>query len=77
MLNESGYALNNDVLSIVKTDPVPESYVGMSDVVLLMNHSPKPGNQGKYETLSKNLNLTDGTEQKRVMESAAGLSDRL
>lgn len=75
MLNESGYALNNDVLSIVKTDPVPESYVGMSDVVLLMNHSPKPGNQGKYETLSKNLNLTDGTEQKRVMEAAAGLSD--
>lgn len=75
MLNESGYALNNDVLSIVKTDPVPESYSGMRDVVMLANNSPKPENQGKYETLSQNLNLLDGKEQKRVIASAAGLSE--
>ena len=72
MINESGYALDMDTLSIVKTDPYPESYAQMSNVVFSSNNSATAENRGKYETLSTKLNLTDGSEQKRIMDAASG-----
>ncbi|MGN0483624.1 MAG: extracellular solute-binding protein [Lachnospiraceae bacterium] len=74
MLNESGYALDMDTISIVKTDPYPDSYSEMNDVVMLTTSSATTENKGKYETLASNLNLTDGKEQKRIMDAAAGKS---
>lgn len=37
MLDESGYALDHENLSVVKTDPYPDSYGNMEDVILLCN----------------------------------------
>ena len=72
MLNDSGYALDNDTLSIVKSDSYPDSYKDMKEVTLLSNETAVAENSGKYDILSTNLNLTDGKEQKRIMEAAAG-----
>ena len=74
MLDESGYALDHDTISIVRTDPYPDSYGEMDNVGLLVTGSAEKDNEGKFDILSQNLNLTDGSEQKRIMESAAGIS---
>ena len=72
MLNESGYALDNETLSIVKTDPYPDSYNEMTDVTFSYNYVPSSANNGKYEKLASKLNLSDGQEQKRIIDAAAG-----
>ncbi len=73
MLDESGYALEQKTLSIVKTDPYPEEYGAMENVVLLSSNLANSNNYKKYELLSTNLNLEDTEETKRVIESAAGV----
>lgn len=72
MINESGYALDNETLSIVKTDPYPDGYSMMKDVNLAYNHVASNANSGIYEALSAKLNFSDGKEAKRVMDAAAG-----
>ena len=74
MLDESGYALEHETISVLKTDPYPESYGEMDNVELMVANSAEKENEGKFDILSQNLNLTDGSEQKRIMESAAGMS---
>lgn len=75
MLNESGYALNSNTISIVKTDPFPESYNAFNDVVLLPNAGASLENKGKFDILSSGLNLNDGVEQKRIIDAACGKTD--
>lgn len=72
MLDESGYALEQKTISIVKTDPYPEEYGAMENVVLLSSNIADSNNYKKYELLSTNLNLEDTAETKRVIEAAAG-----
>lgn len=74
MIDQSGYAKDNDEISIVKTDALADSYKSMNDVQFLSNSGADLKNSGKFETLSSQLNLSDGTEQKRIMEAAAGKS---
>lgn len=73
MLDESGYALDHEVLSIVKTDPFLDSYGDMDNVVCLNNHEASDENYRKWAALSANLNLRDNYEEiKRVIEAAEG-----
>ena len=72
MLDESGYALDHETLSIVKTDPYPESYGSMENVVLLTTGQANNETYNIKQKLSKNLNMEDGSEAQRVIEAAKG-----
>ncbi|MBO5303662.1 MAG: GGDEF domain-containing protein [Lachnospiraceae bacterium] len=74
MLDESGYALNQKTLSIVKTDPFPDAYGSMENVVLYSSNPATNENNDKYNKLSAGLNLEDTTETKRIIEAAAGIT---
>ena len=75
MLDESGYALNQETLSIVKTDPYPDSYGDMQKAIVINSKVATSENYDKRQKLSANLNLEDTAETKRVIESAAGASE--
>ena len=73
MLDESGYALNQEVLSVVKTDPILDSYGDMNSVICLCDNEASDSNYQKRQTLSTNLNILDSTDEiKRVIEAAEG-----
>lgn len=76
MLDESGYALDHQVLSLVKTDPSPAAYGNMDNVVCLANNEASSENYRKKQILSTNLDLTNSTDEiKRVIEAAEGKQD--
>lgn len=76
MLDESGYALDHEVISIVKTDPIPESYGDMDHVICLSSNAASDENYKKWTALSANLNLRDNyDETKRIIEAAEGKRD--
>ena len=75
MLEESGYALDNDIISVVKTDPYPETYGDLGNVVLMGHNVSTSQNYNKYQILSEKLDLSDVTETKRVIDAASGNSD--
>lgn len=75
MLDESGYAIAQEKLSIVKTDPCPDVYGDMGDVVFLESNAYIGDNYEKYVTLSSNLNMEDNSEIKRIVAAAAGIGE--
>lgn len=73
MLDESGYALDHEVLSLVKTDPILEDYGDMQNVICLCDNPASDNNYHKRQVLSTNLNIFDSTDEiKRVIEAAEG-----
>lgn len=76
MLDESGYALDHETLSLVKTDPYPDAYGDMDNVILLSNSPATSESYQKKQKLTAKLNLeTDTSEIKRVIEAAIGSRD--
>ena len=76
MLDESGYALDQEVLSIVKTDPIPDVYGDMKSTVCRIDNEASDENYQKRVTLSTNLNILDSNDEiKRVIEAAEGKRD--
>lgn len=73
MLDESGYALDHQTLSIVKTDPYPDTYGSMEDIILLC---PEPAVDNHYDiwsNLFEDISLADGRGVARVLEAAYGV----
>lgn len=75
MLDESGHALDQENLSLVKTDPYPDAYGDMKNIILSSNTAATNVNYSRWESLSKNLNMEDNKETARVIAAAAGYSD--
>ena len=76
MLDESGYALDHETLSIVKTDPYPDSYGDMENIILLSNTPAATGTVYRTkQALSADLNMEDPAEAQRVIEAAAGYTN--
>lgn len=76
MIDESGYALDHEVLSIVKTDPIVESYGDMDHVLCLNSNPATDENYKKRQKLAQNLNLLDSSDEiRRVIEAASGRRD--
>lgn len=76
MLDESGYALDHEVLYIGKTDPFLDSYGDMDNVVCMSNREASDENYRKWATLSQSINLRDNNEEiKRVIEAGEGRRD--
>lgn len=72
MLDESGYALDHENLSICKTDPMPDFYSNMQNVTIM---SPKQASDREYQiykTLSAGFNPEDTSEIQRIIRAADG-----
>lgn len=75
MLDESGCALDQETLSIVKTDPYPDAYGEMENVILITNSIASAVEYSDYLKMSSKLNFEDGKEAQRIILSALGESD--
>lgn len=75
MVNESGYALGQDNLSTVRTDPYPDSFGTMENVVMINSYSPSDNTYNTYKQLSSEFEPGDTKEIKRIMAAAAGITD--
>ncbi len=75
ILNESGYALENDCISIVKSDPYPESFGELSDIVMLSRKTSTSENTELRELFESKLDLNSGIEQQRIIKAAAGITN--
>lgn len=75
MLEESGYALDHENISILKSDLYPKSIQQLGDIGVMVEKVEFDQNWGVYETLSKDLSLTDAWEIQRIIEAAAGIRD--
>lgn len=74
MLDESGYAFDQDTISVLKTDPYPECYGDMTETVIQYSTSASGEAYALYSALSQNLNLYDTQEYVRIVEAAAGMT---
>ncbi len=75
MLDESGYALEHETLSVVKTDPYPDAYGDMENVILLTNSVATSNEYSDYQKMASKIKFDDGTEAQRVVLSALGKSE--
>ena len=75
MLDESGYAIDQERISIVKTDPYADVYGDMSDVVLLENDYYIGDNYEYYKIMSQAIDPSSNQSIKRIVAAAGGLSD--
>lgn len=72
MIEESGYALEYENLSIVKTDPYPDTYELNENVILLSDAGASAQSYQLYDQLRKGLNLADTTHIRRVIDAGYG-----
>jgi diguanylate cyclase (GGDEF)-like protein len=71
MLDESGYATDRDCISIVKTDPYPEIYGNMSNVVLLSNNQYLGTAYSLYQQMtSQGIDPTSPDEIRDIVSAA-------
>lgn len=70
MLDESGYALNRELISIVKTDPYPDTYGDMENVVPVRNEPYNGGNYSVYLNMVKSIDPMDAEEIRRIIRAA-------
>ena len=73
MLDESGYALDRSNLSILRTDPYPDTFDDLQNVVMVSNLSASDEAYIDYTKLRSNLNLENPDETLRVIEAASGM----
>ena len=71
MLVESGYALYQDFISVVKTDPYPDMYGDMANVVPVKNEPYNSSSYTLYINMTKSIDPTDAGEIRNIVEAAA------
>lgn len=73
MLEESGYALDRSNLSIMRTDPYPDTFDDLQNVVMVSNLSASDNAYNDYTSLRSKLDLENPDETLRVIEAASGM----
>lgn len=76
MLDESGFALSEGGISLVKDDPLPETLKDFNGVELVVDKPATPENDGLFDLLSQEseIVLYGDTEKIRLVEAALGTS---
>lgn len=77
MLDESGYAIDHDDLSVVKSDPYPDIYCEMVNVIMLAE--APASSETEYSDRSRlkaNLDFDNGVEVKKIIETARHQNNR-
>ena len=72
MIEESGFAIDHENLSILKTDPYPDTYELNENVVILSNSAAIGQNYQLLISLQKDLNLPNQSEIQRIIDAANG-----
>ncbi len=75
MVDESGYAFDHDTISVLKSDPYPECYSGMTQTSMRNSMAASTAHYTQYLKLSSQLNLADTSEYLKIVEAACGKSD--
>ncbi len=70
MLDESGYAIDNDCISILKSDPYPDSYTALEDVTIISNTPATDAQYKLYKDLLNGLNLENSNEIQDIITAA-------
>lgn len=73
MIDESGYAVGEERISIVKSDIIPEAYSEIKDVVIMSNSAFQGNGYEYYCKMSEGFDPVNSEEIKRVIEAAAGI----
>ena len=74
MVDESGYALKQGSISIVKGDPMPDTLADFAGIELVIDNPAASENEGKFDVLSSEseINLYAEPEKQRIIEAAMG-----
>ena len=75
MVDESGYAFDHDTISVLKSDPYPECYSGMTQTSMRNSMAASSAHYSQYLKLSTQLNLNDTSEYAKIVEAASGKSE--
>ena len=75
MLDESGYAIDRDRISIVKTDPCPSVYGEMENIVMLSGSSFNEETYDYYIRLVNGIDPTSASAIRDIMDVAAGIKE--
>lgn len=71
LLDESGYALDRELISIVKTDPYADIYGDMENVIPVRNNPYNGENYSIYLNMINSIDPTDANEIRRIIMAAA------
>ncbi len=72
MIDESGYAVDNDDISIVPQDPTPAAYGDMSNVSILTSDPYTAQSYEKKKKFDEKMDISSPDIAERVIKSAAG-----
>jgi diguanylate cyclase (GGDEF)-like protein len=75
MLDESGYATDKDCISILKSDPLTESYSNMENVIIASSTLASDSQYKLYKELLNGINLEDTEEIQRIILAADGATN--
>lgn len=75
MIDESGYAIDRDRISIVKTDPYPSVYGEMGNVVMLSGNPFNNETYNYYNKLVSGIDPASAAEIRNIMDVAAGIKE--
>jgi len=75
MLEESGYALDHENISIFKADLYPKSIQALGDIGVMLEKVEYDEKWNWFQDLKKDLDLFDVKEIQRIIETAAGIQD--
>lgn len=76
MLDESGYAIDNDCISILKGNPYPESYTDLKDVTIIPNTPATDAQYKLYKDLLTGVDLANSIEIQNIIADAANNSNK-
>lgn len=74
MVDESGFALSEGSISLVKEDPLPDTLLDFKDVTFIVDEPATAENEGLFDELSNTseVSLYTDVEKKRIVEAAMG-----
>jgi diguanylate cyclase (GGDEF)-like protein len=76
MLDESGYAVDNDCISILKSDPLPDSYSDLGNVILSSSTIASDAQYKLYRELLKGVDLEQPDQIQEIISAASEDEDR-
>lgn len=76
MIDESGFALSEGSISLLKDDPLPDTLKDFTNAELVVDAPATPENDGLFDMLNNEseIALTSDIEKKRIVEAAIGSS---
>jgi len=74
MVDESGFALSEGSISILKNDPLPDTLKDFAEVTFIVDEPATAENEGLFDELSNTseVSLYTDVEKKRIVEAAMG-----